>query len=106
MYYQFDVWLVTLDPTIGSEIKKSRPCVIISPDELNTYLKTVIVAPLTSQSFSAPFRIDCMFNKTNARILLDQIRTVDKKRLKKLQGHLHPLTTEKISKTLVDMFQI
>jgi len=76
-----EIWLVNLDPTVGSEIRKSRPCVVISPDEMNQHLKTVIVAPMTSQGFAAPFRTAITFQKTSGLILLDQVRTLDKSRL-------------------------
>ena len=81
-----EVWLVALDHTIGSEIKKSRPCLIVSPPELNTYLRTVIVAPMTSRGFAAPFRVPVMHAGTKGLIVLDQIRTVDKVRLVKRLG--------------------
>jgi len=78
--HRFDIWLVQLDPTQGSEIKKTRPCVVISPDEMSA-LKTVIVAPMTSKGFSFPTRISCAFQGKNGLILLDQMRAVDKSRL-------------------------
>lgn len=76
-----DVWLVALDPTIGSEIQKTRPCVIISPPEMHDHLRTVIVAPMTTGSRPAPFRIAVNFQGKNGLILLDQVRTLDKQRL-------------------------
>ena len=72
-----DIWLVNLDPTIGSEIQKSRPCLVISPPELHDHLRTVIVAPMTSKGFTAPFRIPVTHAGTKGLILLDQLRTVD-----------------------------
>ena len=102
---QFDVWLINLDPTIGSGIRKSRPCVIISPDEMN-YLKTLIVAPLTSHGFEAPSRITCNFNNKPGLVVLDQIRTVDKKCFIKKLGTIHYTVQRKISDTLIEMFQI
>lgn len=78
--HRFDIWLVQLDPAQGSEIKKTRPCVVISPDEMSA-LKTVIVAPMTSKGFSFPTRISCVFQGKNGLILLDQMRAVDKSRL-------------------------
>lgn len=78
--HRFDIWLVQLDPTQGSEIQKTRPCVVISPDEMSA-LKTVIVAPMTSKGFRFPTRIPCDFQDKNGLILLDQIRAVDKSRL-------------------------
>ena len=81
-----DIWLVNLDLTAGSEIQKSRPCVVISPGELNDHLRTVIIAPMTSQGFAAPFRVDIVHAGTSGLILLDQLRSVDKSRLLKKQG--------------------
>ena len=81
-----EIWLVNLDPTVGSEIKKSRPCVIVSPAELNDHLRTVIVAPMTSKGFAAPFRVVVTHGGTKGLILLDQVRTVDKVRLAKRLG--------------------
>jgi mRNA interferase MazF len=81
-----EIWLVNLDPTVGSEIRKSRPCVVVSPPELNQYLRTVIVAPMTSQGFSAPFRVPVTHAGTKGLIVLDQIRTVDKLRLVRRMG--------------------
>lgn len=86
MVAQYDVYLINLDPTIGSEIKKTRPCVVISPDEMNRHLATVIIAPLTTKSHSYPSRIEISFQKKTAWIVLDQIRTVDKRRLVKRLG--------------------
>jgi mRNA interferase MazF len=76
-----DVWLAALDPTIGSEIQKTRPCVIISPPEMHDHLRTVMVAPMTTGSRPAPFRIPVSFQGKNGLILLDQVRTLDKQRL-------------------------
>ena len=81
-----DVYLVDLNPTKGAEIKKTRPAVIISPYEMNNTLKTVIIAPLTSTIRAYPFRVDCVFQKKNGQIALDQIRSLDKKRLVKKMG--------------------
>ncbi|MFA5913763.1 MAG: type II toxin-antitoxin system PemK/MazF family toxin [Burkholderiales bacterium] len=81
-----EIWLATLDPTIGSEIQKTRPCVIISPAEMHDYLRTVIVAPMTTGSRPAPFRIPVSFKGKKGLILLDQIRTLDKSRLAKRLG--------------------
>jgi mRNA interferase MazF len=104
-FEQFDVWLINLNPTIGSEIKKTRPCVIISPNEMNC-LKTIIVSPLTSNGFKAPTRINCKFNNIDGFVLLDQIRAVDKKRLIKNLGKVDTETQNKISNTLVEMFTL
>ncbi|MFA6009627.1 MAG: type II toxin-antitoxin system PemK/MazF family toxin [Desulfobacteraceae bacterium] len=83
--HRFDIWLVQLDPTQGSEIKKTRPCVVVSPDEMAA-LNTVIVAPMTSKGFAFPTRIPCSFQGKNGLILLDQLRAVDKSRLIKKRG--------------------
>ena len=87
-----DVWLVNLDPTVGSEIKKARPCVIVSPAELNEYLRTVIVAPMTSRGLAAPFRVPVTHAGTKGLILLEQVRTVDKVRLAKRMGSISAKT--------------
>ena len=78
---QYDIVLVNLDPTVGSEIKKTRPCVIISPDEMNRHLNTVVIAPMTSKSHVYPTRVSVTHNKTDGFIVIDQIRTVDKRRI-------------------------
>ena len=87
-----DIWLVNLDPTVGSEIKKARPCVIVSPAELNEHLRTVIVAPMTSKGFAAPFRVPVTHAGTKGLVLLDQVRTVDKVRLAKRLGAISAKT--------------
>lgn len=99
-----DIWLVSLDPTVGSEIQKTRPCVVISPPELNQHLKTVIVAPMTTGARAAGFRIAMTFQNKQGLILLDQIRTLDKVRLRKKVGALHPSTLEKTLRTLRAVF--
>ena len=81
-----DIWLVSLDPTVGSEIKKSRPCVVVSPAEMHDYLRTVIVAPMTTKSRPAPFRVPLSHGGKKGLILLDQIRAVDKVRLGRKMG--------------------
>lgn len=100
---RFEVWLVTLDPTVGHEIKKIRPCVIISPDEMKK-LRTVIIAPLTSKGFSFPGRIPTNFQNKQGLILLDQIRTVDKRRLSRKLGEIDSATQIKLCMTLQEMF--
>jgi len=85
---QYDIFLINLDPTIGHEIKKSRPCVIISPDEMNNNIMTVIIAPMTTKSKPYPTRVSLRFKNKNGFIVLDQIRTVDKKRLVSKLGKL------------------
>lgn len=99
-----EIWLVNLDPTVGSEIKKARPCVVVSPAELNDHLKTVMVAPMTSKGFGAPFRIPVTHAGTKGLILLDQIRTVDKVRLAKKLGTVSAKTLTATLTTLQEVF--
>jgi mRNA interferase MazF len=99
-----EIWLVNLDPTVGSEIRKSRPCVIVSPPELNEYLRTVIVAPLTSKGFAAPFRVPVTHAGTRGLIVLDQIRTVDKVRLARRLGAVNRKTLAAALATLQELF--
>ena len=80
---QYQIVLVNLDPTIGSEMKKTRPCVIISPDEMNRYLQTIVIAPMTSNSKPYPTRVEVKHNKSKGWIALDQVRTIDRKRIVK-----------------------
>ncbi len=81
MVKQYQIYFVNLDPTIGAEVKKIRPCVVVSPDEINSYLKTIIVAPITSTLKSYPTRIDILIQGRNGQVMIDQIRTIDKSRL-------------------------
>ena len=99
-----EIWLVSLDPTLGSEIKKSRPCIIVSPPELNDNLRTVIVAPMTSKGFAAPFRVAVTHAGTKGLILLDQLRTVDKVRLSKRLGMVASKTLASTLATLQEVF--
>jgi len=99
-----DVYLVSLNPTKGREIRKTRPCVIVSPDELNTNLSTFVVAPMTTGGHPYPFRIACRFEKKDGFIVLDQIRTVDRRRLTKRLGRLTPTTLGKALGVLQEMF--
>lgn len=99
-----EIWLVVLDPTLGSEIKKSRPCVIVSPPELNEHLRTVIVAPMTSRGFPAPFRISVTHAGTKGLIVLDQIRAIDKIRLVKRVGAVTAKTLSAVLVTLQEVF--
>jgi len=92
MVVRGEVWLVALDPTLGSEIQKTRPCLIVSPPELHDHLRTVIVAPMTTKSKAAPFRVAVSFQRKKGLILLDQIRTVDKTRLVKKAGAIDDKT--------------
>ncbi len=101
---RFEVYLVNLDPTIGSEIKKARPCLIISPNEMNRYIRTVIVAPLTTKGRSYPTRISCRFKGKRGQIVLDQIRTVDKARLTKKLGRINRRTADSVLSVLAEMF--
>jgi mRNA interferase MazF len=99
-----DVYLVSLDPSTGREIKKTRPCVIVSPDELNEHLSTFLVAPMTTGGHGYPFRIPCRFQKTDGFVVLDQLRTVDRRRLAKRLGRLTPPTLSKALGVLREMF--
>ncbi len=101
---RFDVYLVNLDPTIGSEIRKTRPCLVISPDEINQHIATVIVAPMTSQGQPYPTRVACRFEGKDGQIVLDQIRTVDKTRLVKRLGRISQSAQEAVLALLAEMF--
>ncbi len=101
---RFDVFLVNLDPTIGSEIQKRRPCVVISPDEMNKYIATAIVAPMTTKGQSYPTRVACQFQGKDGQIVLDQIRTVDKTRLVKKLGQIDSDEQKAVLDTLAEMF--
>jgi mRNA interferase MazF len=101
---RFDVWLVNLDPTIGSEIKKTRPCLIVSPDEMNRHIRTVIVAPMTTKGQPYPTRVPCRFQGKNGQIVLDQLRTVDKARLVKRLGQIGGKTQQATLAILAEMF--
>jgi len=101
---RFDVFLVNLDPTIGHEIKKTRPCLIISPDEMNRFIATVIIAPMTSKGRDYPSRVDCTFQGVQGQIVLDQVRTVDKLRLVKRLGTISENAQEKVLQVLNEMF--
>ena len=102
---RFDVFLVALDPTIGHEIKKTRPCAVVSPDEMNHHIGTVIVAPMTTQGRRYPTRVDCTFQGLAGQVVLDQIRTVDKERLVRKLGHLSPTSGHRVLRVLAEMFQ-
>jgi mRNA interferase MazF len=101
---RFDIWLVTLDPTVGSEIRKTRPCLIISPDEMNGAIAAVIVAPMTTKRRAYPTRVACRFSGRDGEIVLDQIRTVDKSRLRERLGRIHPSTQQHLLATLAELF--
>lgn len=99
-----EIWLVNLDPTVGSEIQKSRPCVVVSPAEINDALRTVIVAPMTSKGFAAPFRVPVTHAGTKGVIVLDQLRTVDKQRLSRKLGAVSAKTLSATLKVLQETF--
>lgn len=101
---RFDVYLVSLDPAQGHEIKKTRPCVIISPDEMNRHIGTVIVAPMTTKGRNYPSRIPVTFERKKGQIVLDQIRTVDKARLVKRLGRVNQKVSDGILALLQEMF--
>ena len=101
---RFGVYLVTLDPTIGAEMRKTRPCVVISPDELNNTLLTVIVAPLTSVLRRFPFRVDSSFGGKSGQVALDQMRALDKQRLIKRLGKLDRASAKRLRTVLREMF--
>lgn len=98
------VYWVDLDPTRGSEIQKTRPCVVVSPDELNVHLRTVIIAPLTSGGHPYPWRVECRFQRKRGRIALDQLRTVDRERLVDYIGVLPEPTMATVLGTLAEFF--
>ena len=100
---QYDIFLVALDPTIGHEIKKSRPCIVVSPDEMNKYISTVIVAPMTTQSRAYPTRVFVRFGRKDGWAVLDQIRTVDKRRLIKKIGEIDNKTIQQIKSVLKEI---
>ena len=101
---RFDVYLVNLDPTVSSEIQKTRPCLIISPDEMNTHIATVIVAPMTTRGREYPTRVPCRFEGKEGQVVLDQIRTVDRARLVKRLGRVPEETQKAVLAVLAEMF--
>jgi mRNA interferase MazF len=103
---RFEVYFVNLDPTIGAEIKKVRPCIVLSPDEMNRSLRTVIIAPMTTfRREHYPSRVDCVFQKKRGQIVLDQIRTIDSQRLLKKLGMLSKNSQRAALKVLQAMFE-
>jgi len=104
--HRFEVYLINLDPTLRGEIKKSRPCLIISPDEMNNYIATVIVAPMTTKGRDYPTRVKCQFDGKSGQIVLDQIRTVDKIRLIKKLGEINDSISEEVLSVLQDMLSL
>lgn len=101
---RFDVYLTELDPTVGYEIRKTRPCLVISPDEMNSTIRTVIIAPMTTKSRLYPTRIACRFEEKQAYIVLDQLRTVDAQRLLKRLGRIDKKTQERVLQALAELF--
>jgi len=101
---RFDVYLINLDPTIGREIQKTRPCLVVSPDEMNRFIKTVIVAPMTTRGTSYPTRVPCKFQGKQGQVVLDQIRTVDKIRLVRRLGKVGRQTQAEVLSVLSEMF--
>jgi mRNA interferase MazF len=101
---RFDVYLISLDPSVGSEIKKIRPCLIISPDEMNRHIRTVIIAPMTTAGKEYPTRISCTLKKKKGQIVIDQIRTIDKSRLIKRLGTIDPNTQLEVIAVLQRLF--
>ena len=103
---RFDVYLVRLDPTEGCEIQKTRPCLVISPDDMNRYIDTVIVAPMTTKGRPYPTRIPVQFQRKAGQIVLDQIRTVDKTRLVRRLGKIDNTTAQQVLMVLAEMFAL
>jgi len=101
---RFDVYLVNLDPTVGREIRKTRQCVVVSPDEMNEYIRTVIVAPMTTKGRPYPTRVSCRLQRRAGQVVLDQLRTVDKARLVRKLGRLDGRTQPKVLAGLAEMF--
>lgn len=101
---RFDVYLVNLDPTLGSEIRKTRPCLVISPDEMNRWIATVIVAPMTTKGQTYPTRVACKFQGKEGQVVLDQLRAIDKSRLVRKLGRVSRSAQGKVLQRLVEMF--
>ncbi len=101
---QDEVWLVVLDPTEGAEIQKARPCLVISPDEMNQHLRTVIIAPMTTVTRSYPTRVAVRFQGKRGQVALDQLRAVDRQRLVRMLGAVSAKTAADVSATLLEMF--
>lgn len=99
-----EVWLVSLDPTRGAEMQKTRPCVVVSPDEMNRHLRTLIVAPMTTSERRYPTRVPLTFRGKPGEVALDQLRTVDRQRMLKKVGNISPSAAQAVSSVLVEMF--
>lgn len=102
---RFEVWLVRLDPTEGAEMRKTRPCVVISPDDLNETVRTALAAPLTSNGRPYPWRVECVFDGRPGQVALDHIRSLSEGRFRRLLGRLDGATCEKILRQLQEMFR-
>ena len=101
---QYAIVMVNLNPTIGSEIKKTRPCIIISPNEMNKYLRTVVIAPMTTSSKNYPTRVEIEHNKKMGWVVLDQIRTIDKQRIIKVLGRMTESETKEVKSVVKETF--
>jgi mRNA interferase MazF len=101
---RFDVYLINLDPTVGTEIQKTRPCVVVSPDEMNQHLRTVLIAPMTTKGRDYPWRVACRFKGKHGQIVLDQIRAVDRSRLIKRLGRIDDDTAGTVMALLQETF--
>jgi mRNA interferase MazF len=101
---RFDVVWVALDPTVGHEIRKTRPCLVISPDVMNRHIATMIVAPMTTQGRAYPTRVACRFQEKDGQVVLDQIRTVDRRRIIRVLGHIDGETQTEVLRVLAEMF--
>ena len=99
-----EVWLVSLDPAVGSEIQKTRPCVVVSPDEMNAWLQTALVAPMTTVERAYPTRVGVTFQGKRGQVAIDQLRAIDRRRLVRKLGKLSPKTAVQVSSVLVEMF--
>lgn len=103
-FLQYDIVIVNLDPTIGSEIKKKRPCLIVSPNEMNKHLSIVVICPITSQSKNYPTRISIELDGQTNWVVIDQIRTIDKSRITKMIGHLEDTTIEQVKRIIKETY--
>ena len=101
---QYDIVLVNLDPTIGSELKKTKPCIVLSPNEMNRYLQTIVIAPMTSSSKPYPTRVEVQQTKTKGWVVIDQIRTIDRARIVKKFGTLSESEIEKVKRVIQETF--
>lgn len=102
---RFDVWLVRLDPTEGAEMRKTRPCVVLSPDDLNQAVRTALAAPLTSRGSTYPWRVECLFDGKPGHVALDHIRALSEKRFLRLLGRLDQAACQEILRQLQEMFR-